>query len=91
MHERIGCARIHFMSKVQIEVKKNPNENNANLLRRFSRKVMDSGIVHVVKGKRYNERPKSKLSQKVATVKRIARRKETEKLKKLGKIQDKSK
>ncbi len=76
------------MSKTVIEVKKNTNENNANLLRRFSRKVIDSGIIPKVKGKRYNQRPMSKLSQKVTTVRRLVRRKETEKLKKLGKIKE---
>ncbi len=75
-----------YMSKVHIEIKKTPNENSANVLRRFSRKVSESGIVQKVKSKRYNERPLSKLAQKVLTIKKIGRRKETEKLKKLGKI-----
>ncbi len=87
---RIYCiyARMRVMSKVQIEVKKNGNENNTNLLRRFSRKVMDSGIVPTVKGKRYNERPMSKLSEKEMMLRKIDRRKEIEKLKKLGKLPD---
>jgi len=71
---------------INIEVKKNANENNVNLIRRFSRRVQESGIIPRVKSLRYNERPMSKLSQKVMTVKRIAKRKETEKLRKLGKI-----
>lgn len=74
------------MSMTNIEVKKNANENNVNLIRRFSRRVQESGIIPRVKSLRYNERPISKLSQKVMTVKRIAKRKETEKLRKLGKI-----
>lgn len=74
------------MSMINIEVKKNTNENNVNLIRRFSRRVQESGIIPRVKSLRYNERPMSKLSQKVMTVKRIAKRKETEKLRKLGKI-----
>lgn len=74
------------MSMINIEVKKNANENNVNLIRRFSRRVQESGIIPRVKSLRYNERPMSKLSQKVMTVKRIAKRKETEKLRKLGKI-----
>lgn len=78
------------MSKTVIEVKKNANENNASLLRRFSRKMMESGVVSHVKSKRYNERGTSKLSQKVMTVRRLKRNKETEKLKKLGKIVEKT-
>lgn len=76
---------IH-MAKTHIEVKKNSNENNASLLRRFSRKVMDAGIIQKVKGSRYNERAVSKLSQKVIKIRRLKRRVEIEHLKKLGKI-----
>lgn len=76
------------MSKTVIEVKKNNNENNATLLRRFSRKVMDAGIIHSVKNNRYNERDTSKLSLKVIALRRLARRKEVEKLKKLGKMKE---
>ncbi|MES2930309.1 MAG: hypothetical protein V4665_00790 [Patescibacteria group bacterium] len=68
-----------------IEVKKNANESNMNLVRRFSRKVQESGIIQKVKSKRYNERTESKVKVKAATLKRIARRKNHEKLLKLGK------
>lgn len=69
-----------------IEVKKNANESNMNLVRRFSRKVSDSGIIQKVKSKRYNERVLSKLKVKVGTLKRITRRKEQARLVKLGKV-----
>jgi len=68
-----------------IEVKKNANESNMNLVRRFTRKVQESGIIQKVKSKRYNERAESKVKVKVATLKRLARRKAKEKLFKLGK------
>ena len=68
-----------------IEVKKNTNENNMNLVRRFTRKVQESGIIQKVKSKRYNERAESKVKIKIATLKRINRRKTLEKLQKLGK------
>ena len=68
-----------------IEVNKNTNESNMNLLRRFSRKVQETGIIQKVKSKRYNERELSKLKTKQATLKRLARRKAHEKLLKLGK------
>lgn len=68
-----------------IEVKKNANENNMNLIRRFSRKVQESGIIQKVKSKRYNERNESKLKVKRATLKKLGRRKAHEKLVKLGK------
>jgi ribosomal protein S21 len=74
------------MAKAIIEVNKNPNENNASILRRFSRRIVESGIIQKVKGSRYNERKESKLKVKKGTLKRLGRRKEIEKLRKLGKI-----
>jgi len=74
------------MANTIIEVNKNPNENNASVLRRFSRRIQESYIIQKVKGSRYNKRKDSKLKVKYATLKRLARRKETEKLRKLGKI-----
>jgi ribosomal protein S21 len=68
-----------------IEVKKNANESNMNLIRRFSRKVQETGIIQKVKSKRYSERSLSKLKTKQATLKRLARRKNQEKLVKMGK------
>ncbi len=73
-------------STYQVEVVKNGAESSATLLRRFQRKVQESAIVPKVRGKRYNERPKSKLQTKKSTLKRLVKRVETEKLKKLGKI-----
>lgn len=69
-----------------IEVKKNANESNMNLIRRFSRKVQESGIIQKVKSKRYNQRTESKVKVKAATLKRIAKKKNQEKLFKLGKV-----
>lgn len=74
------------MAKTVIEVKKNPNENNASVLRRFSRRVQESGIIRKVKGARYNERQESKLKTKKSALKKMKRRKEVERLKKLGKM-----
>jgi ribosomal protein S21 len=74
------------MAKTVIEVKKNPNENNASVLRRFSRRVQESGIIRKVKGTRYNERQESKLKIKKSALKKMKRRKEVERLKKLGKM-----
>ena len=74
------------MANTIIEVRKNQNENNSGVLRRFSRRIQESGIIRKVKGSRYNERGESKLKTKRSALKRIDRRKEIEKLKKLGKI-----
>ena len=74
------------MAKPIIEVKKNPNENNASVLRRFTRKIQESGIIYKVKNNRYNEREESKVKTKAAALKRITKRKTNEKLRKLGKL-----
>jgi ribosomal protein S21 len=74
------------MAKTIIEVKKNPNENNASVLRRFSRKIQESNIIRKVKSSRYNERKESKLKIKKSALKRMVKRKANDKLRKLGKI-----
>jgi ribosomal protein S21 len=74
------------MAKTIIEVKKNPNENNASVLRRFSRRIQESNIIRKVKSSRYNERKESKLKVKKSALKRMIKRKENDKLRKLGKI-----
>ena len=74
------------MPVTTIEIKKNGGENNASLLRRFSRRVQESGTIPKMKSLRYNDRPKSKLSLKKNALKKLGRRKEVEKLKKLGKF-----
>jgi ribosomal protein S21 len=68
-----------------VEVNKNPNESNVNLIRRFSRKMQETGVIQKVKSKRYNKRAESKVKIKAAALKRIENRKKREKLFKLGK------
>ncbi|MBI3305976.1 hypothetical protein HYZ82_02460 [Candidatus Nomurabacteria bacterium] len=74
------------MAKTVIEIKKNPNENNSSVLRRFSRRMQESGIIRKVKGVRYNVRKESKLKVKKSALKKLARRIEIEHLKKIGKM-----
>lgn len=74
------------MAMTNVEVTKNPNENPGSLLRRFSRRIQESGIIPKVKGNRYAKRKTSKLSLKNGAIKKLNRRAEVEKLRKLGKI-----
>lgn len=71
-----------------IEVKKTTNESNANLLRRFSKRVKGAGYIKKAKGLRYNERIKSDLKRKQDAIKQLKKRADTDRLKKLGKIKD---
>ncbi|MCF7834343.1 MAG: hypothetical protein K9L98_03415 [Candidatus Pacebacteria bacterium] len=74
------------MAKVIIEVTKNGNENNAGILRRFSRKMQESSVIPKVKNNRYAVRKDSKLKVKKSKMKYLKKRAENEKLRKLGKI-----
>jgi ribosomal protein S21 len=74
------------MARTVVEVKRNQNENNASVLRRFSRRVQESSIIPKVKNSRYSERKESKLKIKKSALRNLARRKEIERLRKLGKI-----
>jgi len=75
------------MAKIVVEVRKNPSESSASVLRRFSRKIQESGIIQKVKGGRYSERKESKLKIKKSALRRLVRRAEYERLRKLGKVQ----
>ncbi|OGI87169.1 hypothetical protein A2995_02020 [Candidatus Nomurabacteria bacterium RIFCSPLOWO2_01_FULL_33_24] len=71
---------------VNIEVRKGQKDNNLGLLRRFSRQIKESGIIRKVRKIRYQKRPKSKLGLKLSALKKIAKKKEIEHLRKLGKV-----
>jgi len=73
---------------ILIQVTKNSNESPISLLRRFNRKVQDSGIIRRAKSLKYNQRELSFYKRKMAALKKIESRKKIEKLKKLGKIKD---
>lgn len=74
------------MARTVIEIKKNGTESSASVMRRFSRRVRESGIVKHVKDGRYAKRLPSAFVNKKNALKRLERREEFAKLKKLGKI-----
>ncbi|MCK5285839.1 MAG: hypothetical protein KAJ58_01280 [Candidatus Pacebacteria bacterium] len=72
---------------INIEVtKKNNNENDANMIRRFTKKVRNSGILPRVRSIRYNNRKVSKFIKKKEALQGISKREEIKKLIKLGKL-----
>jgi len=71
---------------INVHITKNGTESSVNLLRRFQKKVQSSKIVIKAKSKRYKERDLSYLKRKEATLGSIAKKAETQKLIKLGKI-----
>jgi ribosomal protein S21 len=67
-------------------VQKKGSENGASLLRRFSRKMRDMGIVRKIKDGRFYERSLSPLKTKEQALRRIEKIQEIEHLRKLGKL-----
>ncbi len=68
-----------------VEVKRKDNESFDSLLRRFNRKIQQSGVLIRARKTRFFEQPKSRNLQKVAARRRTQIRAEKEELKKLGK------
>lgn len=74
------------MAKTVIEIKKGPSESSASVMRRFSRRVRESGMIRAIKDNRYSKRAPSSFVNKKNALKKLERRNEFAKLKKLGKI-----
>ncbi len=71
---------------INIQVEKNPNESTSNLIRRFTKRLQNAGIVPKARSIRYYDRIKSRNSDRKAKL-RLLKRKETyDELVKLGKI-----
>lgn len=68
-----------------IEAKKQNRETSQSLIRRFSRKIQQSGILLRARRTRFRKRPKSQQMKKRAALRREEMKKEYEKMKKLGK------
>ena len=75
---------------MSLEIKKEGRETSQNLVRRFSRRMKQSGILLRARKARFKERPKSKQMKKRSALRREELRKEYEQLEKLGKISKKS-
>lgn len=71
---------------IGVEVKKSAGESNANLLRRFSKRVQGAGLVKQARGLRFATRAQSPLKKKLSALHRLEKRVEMEHLKKTGKI-----
>lgn len=74
------------MGRTVIEIKKGGSESSASVMRRFSRRVRESGIIKSVKDGRYQSRVASPFVMKKNALKRLEKRTEYARLKKLGKI-----
>ena len=70
-----------------IEVKKKEGETIGNLIRRFSQKIKESGVLMRARSNKFKNRTLSDLNKKKIAIIRINRKKRLEYLKKLGKIE----
>jgi ribosomal protein S21 len=69
-----------------IEVKKQSGETNQALIRRFSKRIQQSGVLFRARKAQFRRRSKSRQMKKRAALRREEMKKEYEKLKKLGKL-----
>lgn len=68
------------------ETKRKKGESFESLLRRFKKKIQQSGILLQSRKIRYFERPKSKNKRRTDTLRRIEINEEREYLRKIGKL-----
>lgn len=71
-----------------IEVKKRDNESSESLVRRFTKRVQQSGVLLRAKKRRFYEPPKNKRAQRDDALRRKAIREQREILRKLGKLEE---
>jgi ribosomal protein S21 len=71
-----------------IEVKKKDNESVGSLLRRFSRKVQQSGLLLQARSSRFQEREKSRTERRKSALRRNEIVAQKEKDRKLGKLEE---
>ncbi|MEK7630660.1 MAG: hypothetical protein AAB417_01345 [Patescibacteria group bacterium] len=68
-----------------VTVLKREKETTGSLLRRFSKKVQQSKILLKARSLNVRSRPKSKTKKKKDALRRVTKRKEYDRLRKLGK------
>lgn len=71
-----------------VEVKRKEGETPESLLRRFTKRVQQSGVLIRAKKNRFYERPKNKRAQKEDALRRKALREEKDYLRKIGKLDE---
>lgn len=73
---------------INIETRKNQNENSASVMRRFTQRVRGSGISQRMRKIRYRSRPLSQYARKMIKLRKLERSAQFETLIKEGKISD---
>jgi len=73
-----------------IEVRKKEKESSENLIRRFSRRVQQSGVLMRARKSRFKLEEKSKMEKRKGAMYKEKVKKMVDKLKKMGKFDDES-
>jgi len=73
---------------VNVQVERNNNESSANVIRRFTKRIQNAGIVRRVRDNRYYARTKSENVRKTSRLKKLVKKTNYEQAVKLGKIAD---
>lgn len=71
-----------------IQVKKKEKESVESLIRRFSRRVQQSGVLRQMRKRRFHQTEKSRTERRKEALYKVEIRKEISRLKKLGKFDD---
>ncbi len=71
---------------VNVQVTKNEKESSANVIRRFTKRMQNAGIVRRMRDNRYYERTKSDNVRRTSRLKKLAKKEAYERDLKLGKI-----
>lgn len=82
------CSEQYERYKQMLEVRRRDNESAESLLRRFSRKVQQSGVLLQARKVRFYERKKNKQKLREEAQRRAAFQAERERLIKLGEISE---
>ena len=70
------------------EIKRHENETTSSALRRFTKRVQQAGVLSRARKIQFRARKLSDFKKRKNALRRIARRKEIEKLQNLGKIKE---
>lgn len=76
----VASVLLQYFRMIQV-TRKDSNEANENLIRRFNRKVQQAGVLARVKSLQYFEKPISKIERRKKAIVRRARK--AEKLKRI--------
>lgn len=67
-----------------IEIKKKDGDNPNTLLFNFTKKVKRSGILREMRKRKYHARPTSRIKRRLSAIHRDEKKKELDRMKKLG-------